>query len=93
MKLHKPKFVTIPFEIFESNLTPNAKLLYGVLFTKTRKKREPSCKYSNTTLAELFRVNPPTISMWLDELEAKNLIIRLYYPDNTRKITVKNQGI
>ena len=84
----KPNYYAIiPAEIrYNTELTPNAKLLYGEITALTNK--EGYCWASNNYFAELYNTTPTSIINWLNQLEQKGFIEReIIYKDDTKQIT------
>lgn len=84
----KPNYYAIiPAEIrYSTELTPNAKLLYGEITALTNK--EGYCWASNNYFAELYNTTPTSIINWLNQLEQKGFIEReIVYKDDTKQIT------
>ena len=67
-------YSVIPTRIlFNENLKPNVKLLYGAITSLACK--EGYCYASNNYLGEKFKVDPKTISSWIKELRELNYIV------------------
>lgn len=67
-------YSVIPTRIlFNENLKPNVKLLYGAITSLANK--EGYCYASNNYLGEKFKVDPKTISSWIKELRELNYVI------------------
>jgi len=67
-------YSVIPTRIlFNENLKPNVKLLYGAITSLCNK--EGYCFASNNYLGAKFKVDPKTISSWIKELRELNYVI------------------
>ena len=82
----KSYYAIIPANVrYDTDLTPNAKLLYGEITALTNDKGY--CWASNNYFANLYGVYPTTISKWLRVLKEKNYItIELVYKEGTKEI-------
>lgn len=82
----KSYYAIIPANVrYDSDLPPNAKLLYGEITALTNDKGY--CWASNNYFANLYGVYPTTISKWLRVLKEKNYItIELVYKEGTKEI-------
>ena len=67
-------YSVIPTRIlFNENLKPNVKLLYGAITSLANK--EGYCYASNNYFGEKFKVDPKTISSWIKELRELNYVV------------------
>lgn len=67
-------YSVIPTRIlFNENLKPNVKLLYGAITSLANK--EGYCYASNNYFGEKFNVDPKTISSWIKELRELNYVV------------------
>ena len=67
-------YSVIPTRIlYNENLKPNVKLLYGAITSLCNK--EGYCYASNNYFGEKFKVDPKTISSWIKELRELNYVI------------------
>ena len=82
----KSYYAIIPANVrYDSDLTPNAKLLYGEITALTNDKGY--CWASNNYFAKLYQVSDRSIRDWLNKLEEKKYIHREYiYKDNSKEI-------
>jgi hypothetical protein len=87
-----PDFLLIPYPLLvDEHLRPTDRLLYGVIYWYQHMKAE-KCIASNTTLANILKVEPHTIQSGLERLEERRYIVRRY-ADKERKIRTEIQGL
>jgi DNA-binding MarR family transcriptional regulator len=73
--MHHGFYAIIPAPVlYNENLIPHAKLLYGTISAMCQK--EGYCWAKNETFAELYHVHKDTIGEWLDSLEKEGFIFR-----------------
>ena len=73
--MKKNYYAVIPASVrYDENLKPNAKLMYGEITALSNEKG--FCWATNTYFAELYKVNPSTVSRWIKQLE-KNKHIKI----------------
>lgn len=78
-------YAIIPANVRYSDITPNAKLLYGEITALANKKGY--CYASNSYFAELYNVSDVSISNWIKELIEKKFIKReLIYKKGSKEI-------
>lgn len=78
-------YAIIPANVRYSDITPNAKLLYGEITALANKKGY--CYASNSYFAELYNVSDVSISNWIKELVDKKFIKReLIYKEGSKEI-------
>lgn len=83
----KPNYYAIiPAEVrYDKQLKPNEKLLYGEITSLATKTGE--CWASNNYFAELYEVEPETISRWIKDLKDRGYITtRIDYKEDTKQI-------
>lgn len=80
-------YANIPFEIIsDSNLTPNSKILYGVIKGLTYK--DGYCYASNKYLGKILEVDTRTITRLVSNLINNNFIRAKYYDQTKRSIYI-----
>ena len=73
--MKKNYYAVIPASVrYDENLKPNAKLMYGEITALSNEKG--FCWATNTYFAQLYKVNPSTVSRWIKQLE-KNKHIKI----------------
>lgn len=77
-------YAVIPAHVRYSNITPNAKLLYGEITALANKTGY--CYASNDYFAKLYGVTKTTITLWINELVKNNFIIREIVRGGTKEI-------
>jgi uncharacterized phage protein (TIGR02220 family) len=79
-------YAIIPAQIrYDSELTPNAKLLYGEITSLCN--QQGYCWASNNYFAELYKVSKTSISKWINSLKHKNYIeVKIQYKEGTKEI-------
>ncbi len=84
--MQKSYYAIIPANIrYDSNLPPNAKLLYGEITALCNEKGY--CWASDSYFAELYKVNKSTVQRWFKQLEDGGYISRtVVYEEGTLKI-------
>ena len=83
----KPNYYAIiPAEVrYDKQLKPNEKLLYGEITSLATKTGE--CWASNNYFADLYEVEPETISRWIKDLKDRGYITtRIDYKEGTKEI-------
>ena len=71
--MQKNYYAIIPASIrYDSELTPNAKLMYGELTALSNEKGY--CWASNAYFSELYKVSNVSISKWISQLQKKKYI-------------------
>ena len=66
--------ISIPTEILSNpNLTPNAKILYGVILKFSDNLK--CCNVTNRQFSQMLSVNPTTISTLISSLRSEHYII------------------
>lgn len=83
----KPNYYAIiPAEVrYDKQLKPNEKLLYGEITSLATKTGE--CWASNNYFADLYEVEPETISRWIKDLKDRGYInTRIDYKEGTKQI-------
>lgn len=83
----KPNYYAIiPAEVrYDKQLKPNEKLLYGEITSLATKTGE--CWASNNYFADLYEVEPETISRWIKDLKDRGYIAtRIDYKEGTKEI-------
>ena len=95
MEVQPSFYANIPaFVRYDEDLKPNAKLLYGEITALTSAKGY--CWASNDYFANLYKVDPATVSRWISQLSKKGYIsLKMTYKGNTkivaeRKIYLSN---
>jgi Mn-dependent DtxR family transcriptional regulator len=77
-------FTVIPFDVmYDKELPPNAKLLYGEISALTYQRGY--CFATNTRLAQAFDVTPQAISKWINLLAEKGYL-KLEYLYNGKEV-------
>ena len=70
IKINQSYYAIIPANVrYDTELTPNAKLLYGEITALCNEKG--FCWASNGYFSELYNVKKETISRWISKLEEK----------------------
>lgn len=79
-------YAIIPSKILiDKNITPNAKLLYGIISSLTNISGR--CFASDSYFAEIFSVSKVSIQNWLKELEEAGYISRnIFYKEGSKEI-------
>ena len=86
MEVQPSFYANIPaFVRYDKDLKPNAKLLYGEITALTNSKGY--CWARNEYFAELYDVDPATVSRWISQLINKGyLVSKLYYKGKTKVV-------
>jgi hypothetical protein len=88
MENEKPNYyAVIPADVRYSDISPNAKLLYGEISCLCNK--EGYCWATNSYFANLYKVSNTSISLWIKELSDNNFIFFEIINGNKRKIFLK----
>jgi hypothetical protein len=89
----KSYYAIIPANVrYDSELTPNAKLLYGEITALCNDKGY--CWASNKYFADLYEVSNVTISNWITQLVDKGYLYReIEYVEGTKEIKRRIVGI
>lgn len=84
--MEKSYYAIIPANVrYDSDLPPNAKLLYGEITALCNEKG--FCWAGNAYFSELYSKDKSTIARWLKQLEAKGYITReVIYKEGSREI-------
>lgn len=78
-------YAIIPAHVRYSEITPNAKLLYGEITALCNKTGV--CYASNQYFADLYRVSKKSISKWIKELQEKGFVkSEIIYKDGSKEI-------
>lgn len=79
-------YANIPaFVRYDEDLKPNAKLLYGEITALTSMKGY--CWATNSYFAELYKVDPNTVSRWISQLVKKEyIVLELIHKENSKEI-------
>ncbi len=82
----KSYYAVIPaFVRYDSELTPNAKLLYGEITALCNEKGY--CFASNKYFADLYSVKTRSITDWISQLKDKGYIkLKLLYKENSKEV-------
>ena len=82
----KSYYAVIPaFVRYDSELTPNAKLLYGEITALCNEKGY--CFASNKYFADLYSVKTRSITDWISQLKDKGYIkIKMIYKENSKEV-------
>lgn len=82
----KNYFAVIPANVrYDTRLTPNSKLLYGEITALCNEKGY--CWATNKYFADLYNVEPQTISTWISKLKTYGYInVDIVYKDNSKEI-------
>ena len=85
--MQKNYYAIIPASIrYDSELTPNAKLMYGELTALSNEKGY--CWASNSYFSQLYNVSNVSISKWISQLQKKKYIdIEYIYFKNSKQIS------
>lgn len=85
--MQKNYYAIIPASIrYDSELTPNAKLMYGELTALSNEKGY--CWASNSYFSQLYNVSNVSISKWISQLQKKKYIdIEYIYYKNSKQIS------
>lgn len=85
-KIFKSYYAIIPASVrYDSELTANAKLLYGEITALCNEKGY--CWATNSYFAELYKTSPITISRWIRSLREKGYIkTEFIYREGTNEI-------
>ncbi|MGX7378715.1 helix-turn-helix domain-containing protein [Carnobacterium maltaromaticum] len=86
MEEKRSYYAIIPANVrYDSNLTPNAKLLYGEITALCNEKGY--CWASNNYFAELYGVSKKAISTWINQLTERGYLhSEMKYQPNSKKI-------
>ncbi len=76
------------FVMFDDNLSPSAKLLYGVIVAMAH--REGYCWASSNTLAKKFSCTRESVSRWLSDLEKRGFVRVEITKVSNRKIFIED---
>lgn len=84
--IKKSYYAIIPANVrYDTNIVPNAKLLYGEITALCNEKG--FCWANNSYFAELYGVSKETISRWVNQLVANKYITRVIeYKEGTNEI-------
>lgn len=78
-------YAIIPANVRYSEITPNAKLLYGEITALCNKTGV--CYASNQYFADLYRVSKKSISKWIKELQEKGFVkSEIIYKEGSKEI-------
>lgn len=79
-------YAVIPAKVrYDEKLKPNEKLLYGEISALSNRYGE--CWASNNYFASLYKVDPSTISKWVNGLESCNYVTLKYiYKENSKAV-------
>jgi len=83
-KIQRAYYAIIPADVRYSDISPNAKLLYGEITALCN--QEGFCWATNAYFAELYQVANKTISRWVGELKTKGFIYYTISEKTNRKI-------
>ena len=91
--MKKSYYAIIPaFVRYDSNLTANAKLLYGEITALCNEKGY--CFARNKYFADLYGVSNVSISKWINQLKDYGYIrIKMIYKENTKEIETREMYI
>lgn len=84
--MNKSYYAIIPANVrYDTELKPNAKLLYGEITALCNEKGY--CWANNSYFADLYKVSNSTISRWISELIQKGYIhSKIFYKNGTKEI-------
>lgn len=88
-EIQRSYYAIIPANVrYDTELTPNAKLLYGEITALCNEKGY--CWAGDKYFSNLYRVNRGTIQRWIKQLEDKEYITRtVIYREGTREIETR----
>jgi DNA-binding Lrp family transcriptional regulator len=87
-----PDFIQIPYQLLiDDTLQPSDRLLYGFIYWFHRMKNE-KCTASNTTFAELLKVEAGSVTNALNRLEERGYIQRVY-KDKTNRVRLEIKAL
>ena len=81
-------YAIIPANVRYSEITPNAKLLYGEITALCNKTGV--CYASNQYFADLYRVSKKSISKWIKELQENGFVkSEIIYKEGSKEIVIR----
>lgn len=90
-KIQRAYYAIIPADVRYSDISPNAKLLYGEITALCN--QEGFCWASNSYFAKLYKTQPRTVSRWVGELKEKRFIYYEVINETKRKIYLTQDKI
>lgn len=82
--------ITIPKKVFQDvSLSPNTRLLFGMISTGCNETKDGSCTIKNSDLAAILQVTEESVVKMLARLKTSGYI-STYMSDNRRHIRVFN---